>query len=176
MKRLAQFVGPWVVGAVVVLLVLAIPTRSRAATCQADNALLGQLPILTGPTSTDWFNVLGLDFDPTVPPTLTFSAPVVPYPGDSPQALPTSLTSFVVPATEFAGSFKLTFRARDSGVRTITVRIAGKGCVASTVVAMTLPGTSTDAPAAPSPGGLVMILLVALGAAYGLWRRLRTVG
>ncbi len=170
----ALVVGSCVSAAVVALLVLAAPTPSRAATCQADNALLGQLPILTGPTSTDWFNVLGLDFDPTVPPTLTFTAPVVPYPGDSPQVLPPSVTSFVVPSSEFAGSFKLSFRARDTGVRSITVRIVGKRCVASTVVALTLPGTSTDAPAAPPLVGLGLMCVAALGAAYGLWRRTGT--
>ncbi len=171
----APAIGSLVIVLVLAVLTLATPTPSRAATCRADNVLLGQVPVLTGQTSTDWFNVFGFDFDPSLPPTITFGAPVVLYPGETSQGLPPSVTSFVVPTTFFDGSFKLTFRARDSDVRTITARIVGEGCVANTIVQLTLPGTSTDAPATPSLGGLALILLVSLGAAAALWRRLQKV-
>jgi hypothetical protein len=142
--------------------------------CRASYVVLGQIPALTGPTPTDWFNVFGDNFDPSVPATLSFSAPVIPWSVDQPWSVQAPVTSFTMPAKYMSSGFKWTFRAQDGKVQEIHVRITGKACEASTVVDFSPPATSTtrDAPASrdQSPASL-LVLLVALGGALAmLWR------
>ncbi len=142
--------------------------------CQASYVFLGQIPALTGATPTDWFNVFGDNFDPSVPATLTFSVPVIPWTVDQPSSVQSPVTSFTVPAKYIRSGFKWTFRAQDGKVQEIHVRITGKACEASTVVDFSPPATATtqDAPASrdQSPACL-LILLVSLGGALAmLWR------
>jgi hypothetical protein len=142
--------------------------------CQASYVVLGQIPALTGPTPTDWFNVFGDNFDPSVPATLTFSAPVIPWSVEQPTSVQAPVTSFTMPVKYMSSGFKWTFRAQDGKVQEIALRITGKACVASTVVDFSPPATSTvhDAPASrdQSPASL-LILLVSLGGALAmLWR------
>jgi hypothetical protein len=142
--------------------------------CQASYVVLGQIPALTGPTPTDWFNVFGDNFDPSVPATLTFSAPVIPWSVEQPTSVQAPVTSFTVPATYMSSGFKWTFRAQDGTVQEIHVRITGKACDASTVVDLSPPATSTtqDAPASrDQPPASLLILLVSVGGALAmLWR------
>jgi len=142
--------------------------------CRASYVVLGQIPALTGPTPTDWFNVFGDNFDPSVPATLTFSAPVIPWSVEQPTSVQAPVTSFTVPATYMSSGFKWTFRAQDGTVQEIHVRITGKACDASTVVDLSPPATSTtqDAPASrDQPPASLLILLVSVGGALAmLWR------
>ena len=147
-----------------------------ASACQASYVVLGPLPALTGATPTDWFNVFGDNFDPSVPATLTFSAPVIPWSVEEPMSVQAPVTSYTMPAKYMGrGGFKWTFRAQDRKVQEITVRIIGKACEASTVVDFSPPGTSTvsDAPASrdQSPASL-LIQLVSVGGALGMLSRL----
>jgi hypothetical protein len=127
-----------------------------------------------GATPTDWFNVFGDNFDPSVPATLTFSAPVIPWSVEQPMSVQAPVTSYTMPAKYMAGGFKWTFRAQDGKIQEVAVRITGKGCEARTVVDLSPPGTST-VPGAPasrdqSPASL-LILLVSIGGAIAmLWR------
>ena len=143
--------------------------------CRASYVVLGQTPALTGATPTDWFNVFGENVDPSVPATLTFSAPVIPWSVDQPSSVQAPVTSFTMPAKYMGiGGFKWTFRAQDGKVKEITVRVTGKACEASTVVDFSPPATSTtqDAPASrDQPLVSLLILLVSLGGALlMLWR------
>src|SRR5712671_4330749 len=132
---------------------------AAAGACRASFAILGSAPTLTGMTPTDWFNVFGEDVDPTVPATLTFSVPVIPWSIGQSGAEQTAVRTFVIPTKDMAGiptndmaggGFKWTFRAHDLGVQTIGVRISGSGCSASTLVDFSPPATSTADP--PLPG------------------------
>lgn len=137
--------------------------------CSADYVVLGQMPRLTGPTPTDWFNVFGGDFDPAVPATLTFGVPVIPWSIDQPGEVLPAVTTFSMPAADMSTGFKWTFRARDAGVRAIRVRIAGKGCRASTLVDFSPPATSTaDARPVPSEPSPVRPLLLLLAFSCGM--------
>ena len=143
--------------------------------CQASYVVLGQIPALTGPTPTDWFNVFGDNFDPSVPATLTFSAPVIPWSVEQPTSVQSPVTSFTMPAKFMGkGGFKWTFRPQDGKVKEIAVRITGKACEARTEVDLSPPATSTTQEGPPSrdqsPASL-LILLVSLGGALAmLWR------
>jgi hypothetical protein len=141
-----------------------------AGGCRASYLVLGPQIDSTGPASTDWFNVFGEDFDPTVPATLTFSVPVIPWSIGQSGAGQTAVSSFVIPTKDMAGiptndiagsGFKWTFRARDPGVQTIGVRITGSGCSASTLVDFSPPATSTPDPPLPGePSPIVPPLLL----------------
>jgi hypothetical protein len=142
--------------------------------CRASYVVLGQFPALTGATPTNWFNVFGENFDASVPATLTFSAPVIPWSVEQPTSVQSPVTSFTVPAKYMSSGFKWTFRPQDGKVQEIHVRITGKACEASTVVDFLPPATSTSLDAPPSrdqsPASL-LILLVSLGGALAmLWR------
>ena len=148
---------------------------AAAGACRASFAILGSAPTLTGMTPTDWFNVFGEDFDATVPATLTFSVPVIPWSIDQPKAVLPAVTAYAMPAKYMAGGFKWTFRARDPGVKTIDVQIAGSGCQATTVVDFLPPATSSAELAAPKEPSSLAALLLLLSFAGGLlafWRRL----
>jgi hypothetical protein len=136
------------------------PTAASGG-CRASYATLGQAPGLTGPTPTDWFNILGEDFDPTVPATLTFDVPVIPWSIDQPTLVQPALTTFQVPAASMSAGFKWTFRTRDPGVQVIHVDVAGLGCQASTIVDFTPPASSTaDIPTPSEPAPVTPLLLV----------------
>jgi hypothetical protein len=145
-----------------------------ASACQASYVVLGLMPALTGATPTDWFNVFGDNFDPSVPATLTFSAPVIPFSFEDPVSVQAPVTSYTMPAKYMASGFKWTFRAQDGKIQEITVRITGKACDASTVVDFSRPGTSTvpdePAPRDQSPGSLLTLLVSVGGALAMLWR------
>ena len=120
---------------------------NAAARCGASFVVLGQMPALTGATPTDWFNVFGTDFDPSVPPVIAFGTPAIPYSIENPFGVQPAVTTFTVPAQAFDASFKWTFRSRDVSVKTISVAIAGKGCTATTVIDLAPPpSTSTEEP------------------------------
>jgi hypothetical protein len=143
--------------------------------CSASYTILGPMPGLTGATTTDWFNVFGDGFDPSVPATIGFSVPVVPYSVEDPHSVQPAVTSFTMPASDMNISFKWTFRAQDANVQAITVRIAGNACEASTVVDLSPPATST-APDVPPVGGqssgALLVLLVAFcGGTFAAARR-----
>ena len=152
-----------------------------AGGCRASYVVLGPQVDSAGSASTDWFNVFGDDFDPTVPATLTFSVPVIPWSIDQSGAEQTAVTTFVIPTKDMAGiptndtpgsGFKWTFRARDPGVATISVRIAGSGCEASTLVDFSPPATSTadpPLPGEPSSNALLLLLLAFAGSVVGGW-------
>jgi hypothetical protein len=147
-----------------------------AGACRAGSAILGQTPGLTGPTPTDWFNVFGEDFDPTVPATLTFGVPVIPWTVEQPSVVQPAVTAFSMPAQAMSSGFKWTFRARDPGVLTISLRISGEGCQASTLVDFSAPATST-ADGGPGqrdrpPAEPLLLLLSFTGSALALNRRL----
>ncbi|MEA2518627.1 MAG: hypothetical protein QOF49_707 [Chloroflexota bacterium] len=172
------------VGAVALGLVLSgqATTAAAAGPCQADSVVLGQIPGLTGPTPTDWFNVVGQDLDPTVVATVTFDVPVVPWSVEEPSVIQRAVSSFTIPKAYSAESFKWTFRARDPGVQAIHVAVAGRGCEAITRVDFLPPATSTAdlAPdpgdgATPGPGTVLAVafLFALLGANRRLARRLR---
>ena len=145
-----------------------------ASACQASYVVLGLMPALTGATPTDWFNVFGDNFDPSVPATLTFSAPVIPFSFEDPMSVQAPVTSYTMPAKYMTSGFKWTFRAQDGKIQEITVRITGKACDASTVVDLSPPVTATtqDAPASrdQSPGSLLILLVSVGGALAMLWR------
>jgi hypothetical protein len=146
-----------------------------AGACRASFVILGPAPTLTGVTPTDWFNVFGEDFDPTVPATLTFGVPVIPWSIEQPKVVQPAVTAYVMPAKYMAAGFKWTFRARDAGVKTIDVQIAGSGCQATTLVDFSPPATSTAELAAPNETFSLAALLLLLSFAGGLlavWRRL----
>jgi hypothetical protein len=151
-------------------------TAVAAGTCSASFVVLGQIPNMTGPTSTDWFNVFGDDFEPGVTATVTFGVPVIPWSIEHLKEVQPAVTSFVVPAKDMAaGGFKWTFRARDSGVKTIDVQIAGSGCQATTVVDFSPPATSTaelSAPNEPTSFAAILLLLSFAGGLLAFWRRL----
>jgi len=151
-------------------------TAVAASTCSASYVVLGQIPNMTGPTSTDWFNVFGEDFEPSVTATVTFGVQVIPWSIDHLKEVQPAVTTFVVPAGDMAaGGFKWTFRARDPGVKTIDVQIAGSGCQATTLVDFSPPATSTAELAAPNETFSLAALLLLLSFAGGLlavWRRL----
>jgi hypothetical protein len=143
--------------------------------CRASYVVLGQIPSLTGATPTNWVNVFGDNFDPSVPATLTFSAPVIPWSVEDAMSVQAPVTSFTMPAKYMGrGGFKWTFRAQDGKVQEIAVRITGNACEASTVVDFSPPATSTtkDAPASRDQSlASLLILLVSLGGALAtLWR------
>ena len=142
--------------------------------CRASYVVLGQTPALTGATPTDWFNVFGENFDPSVPATLTFSASVIPWSVEDAMSVQAPVTSFTMPVKYMSDGFKWTFRAQDGKVKEITVRITGKACEASTVGDFSPPATSTtqDAPASRDQSPIpLLILLVSLGGALAmLWR------
>ncbi|HEX5822974.1 MAG TPA: hypothetical protein VFY18_00820, partial [Candidatus Limnocylindrales bacterium] len=145
-----------------------------AGSCRADFAILGQAPGLTGATPTDWFNVFGTEFDASVPATLTFGVPVIPWSIDQPTVVQAAVTTFAVPAADMAAGFKWTFRSRDRGVRSISVVVAGLDCQAKTVIKFALPATSTAEPSAPSqplPVGPLALLLAFAGGVSAAWRR-----
>jgi hypothetical protein len=136
--------------------------------CTATYAVLGQMPGLTGPTPTVWFNVIGRDFDPSIPATLTFGVPVIPYSLDDPRVVEPAVTTFSIPAETMSTSFKWTFRAQEADVRTIRVRVAGNGCHTAVVVDLSPPATSTaDAMATPgdglTPGPILLLIALAGG-------------
>jgi hypothetical protein len=146
-----------------------------AGACKASFVILGPAPTLTGMTPTDWFNVFGDDFDPTVPATLTFGVPVIPWSIDQPKVVQPAVTAYVMPAKYMASGFKWTFRARDSGIKTIDVQIAGSGCQATTLVDFSPPATSTAdlaAPKEPSSLAALLLLLSFAGGLLAFWRRL----
>jgi hypothetical protein len=150
-------------------------TAVAAANCQASYVVLGQAATLTGPTSTDWFNVFGEDFDATVPATLTFGVPVIPWSIDQLKTVQPAVTTYVMPAKYMSSGFKWTFRTRDPGVQKINVRIAGQGCEASTLVDFSPPATSTadlPAPSEPSPLTPPVLLLAFAGAVLASWKQL----
>lgn len=151
-------------------------TAVAASTCSASYVVLGQIPNMTGPTSTDWFNVFGDDFAPSVSATVTFGVPVIPWSIDHLKEVQPAVTTFDVPAEDMAaGGFKWTFRARDPGVETIKVRITGSGCEANTVVDFSPPATSTTLPAVPkepSPESALLLLASFAGGLVAAWRRL----
>jgi hypothetical protein len=143
------------------------------STCKASYVVLGQIPNMTGPTSTDWFNVFGDGFDANVPATLTFGVPVIPWSIDHLKEVQPAVTTFVI--EEPGAGFKWTFRARDPHVRTINVRISDSGCEASTLVDFSPPATSTAelaAPKEPSSLAAVLLLLSFAGGLLAVWRRL----
>jgi hypothetical protein len=145
-----------------------------AGACRASFVILGPAPTLTGSTPTDWFNVFGDDFDPTVPATLTFGVPVIPWAIDQPKVVQPAVTVYVMPTKYMAAGFKWTFRARDPGVKAIDVQIAGSGCQATTVVDFSPPATATAELAAPKEPFSLATLLLLLSFAGGLlavWRR-----
>jgi hypothetical protein len=121
------------------------PTPTRAASpCAAGYAILGQTPALTGATPTDWFNVTGENFDPSVVPTMAFSVPVIPWAETNPMIVEAAVTTFTVPGVQDAMlGFKWTFRSAATGIQRISVRVAGKGCAATTLVDFAAPATST---------------------------------
>lgn len=128
--------------------VIASPTPVRAAdTCHAFYVVLGQTPALTGPTPTDWFNVIGEDFDPSAPAVLEFGVPVIAWSLEQPTRVQPATTTFTVPQSAMGTALKWTFRARDAGAGTIDVWIVGGGCEASTTVDFSLGAT------APAPNG-----------------------
>jgi hypothetical protein len=145
-----------------------------ASACQASYVVLGPMPALTGATPTDWFNVFGDNFDPSVPATLTFSAPVIPFSFEDPMSVQAPVTSYTMPAKYMASGFKWTFRAQVGKIQEITVRITGKACDASTVVDFSRPGTSTvpdePAPRDQSPASLLILFVSVGGALAMLWR------
>lgn len=150
---------------------------TAAGTCRADYSILGQAPGLTGPTSTDWFNIFGMDFDPSVPATLTFGVPVIAWSIEQPTVVQPAMTRFVMPAADMSAGFKWTFRSRDPGVQVIGVAIAGLGCQASTLVDFSPPDTSTvelPTPSQPSPVIPLLLLLAFVGGALVTWRWLDT--
>ena len=162
--------------------VTSMPDEAVAAgICRASYVVLGPQIDSTGPASTDWFNVFGEDFDPTVPATLTFSVPVIPWSIGQSGAEQTAVSAFVIPTKDMAGiptndvgggGFKWTFRARDPGVQTIGVRIAGAGCSANTVVDFSPPATSTadpPLPGQPTPFSPLFLLLAFAGAVLVGW-------
>lgn len=143
--------------------------------CSASNVILGQMPALTGPTTTDWFNVFGENFDPSVPATLTFNVSVIPYSVDLPDSVLPPVTSYTMPAKDMGAFFKWTFRARDENVQKISVSISASGCTASTVVDFSPPATSTVL-ASPSvhdqsSAELLILLLAFCGGALTAVRR-----
>lgn len=151
-----------------------------ASACRAWYVVLGPLPVPAGATPTDWFNVFGENVDPSVPATLTFSTPVIPWSIEEPMSVQAPVTSFTMPAKDMGrGGFKWTFRAEDRKVQEIAVRITGKACEASTVVDLSPPATSTvsEAPASrdQSPASL-LILLGSLGGALAMLLRLHSDG
>ena len=145
-----------------------------ASACRAWYVVLGPMPVPPGATPTDWFNVFGENFDPSVPATLTFSAPVIPFSFEDPMSVQVPLTSYTMPAKYMASGFKWTFRALDPKAQEIAVRITGKACEARTVVDFSPPVTATtqDAPASrdQSPGSLLTLLVSVGGALAMLWR------
>jgi hypothetical protein len=153
------------------------PTVRAASTCSAGNAVLGQTPALTGPTPTDWFNVTGEAFAATSRPTMTFSVQVIPWSDPNPMTVAGPVTKFTLPAGQAPDlGFKWTFRAANTGVARITVRISTPRCAAMTVVDFAAPATSTlAAPDDPGHGSARLFILV-LGFGLGglaLWRRTR---
>ena len=143
--------------------------------CRASYVVLGQFPALTGATPTNWFNVFGENFDASVPATLTFSAPVIPWSVEQPTSVQSPVTSFTVPAKYMSSGFKWTFRPQDGKVQEIAVRITGKACEASTVVDFSPPATSTVL-ASPSvhdqsSAELLILLLAFCGGALTAVRR-----
>lgn len=145
--------------------------------CHASYVILGQAPALTGAT-TDWFNVFGEGFDPSVAATLAVSVAVIPWSIERPSSVQPAVTSFTMPAEHMSSGFKWSFRARDEKVPEVHVRITGKQCVASTVVVLSPPDTSTapGVPAGrdPSPVVLLVLLVAAGGGACAMHRRLRS--
>jgi hypothetical protein len=145
-----------------------------ASACQASYVVLGQIPALTNATPTDWFNVFGENFNPSVAATLTFSVPVIPWSGDEPMSVQAPVTSFTMRAEYMASGFKWTFRAQDGTVKEIAVRITGKACEARTVVDLSPPATSTtqEGPRSrdQSPASLLILLVSVGGALAMLWR------
>jgi hypothetical protein len=156
-----------------------------AGPCQADSVVLGQMPGLTGPTPTDWFNVFGQDLDPSVPAVLTFDVPMIPWSLEQPKVVQAAVSTFTIPSAHSTEPFKWTFRARDPGVQAIRVTVAGPGCEAITRIDLSPPATST-AELAPDPGegamlGQATLLALVFGVALlaanrRLARRRRSVG
>ncbi|MDA8202588.1 MAG: hypothetical protein M0Z49_07495 [Chloroflexi bacterium] len=106
--------------------------------CTVDTVVLGTGGTLA-PATTPWFNVIVEYFDSSSPIAVTFSAPVVAWPGTP---LPTGpLTAFSLPN---GGTAKLSFRPADAATSTITVTASGGGCTATSTV-------SLAAPASPAP-------------------------
>lgn len=155
-----------------------VSSVQAASACSAGNAVLGQTPALTGTTPTDWFNVTGEAFAPTSRPTMTFSVPVIPWSDPNPMTVAALVTSFTLPADQAPDlGFKWTFRAANTGVERIAVRISTPGCAAMTVVDFAAPATSTSlaAPGDSRHGSVpVLVLVFAFGlGGVTLWRRTR---
>jgi photosystem II stability/assembly factor-like uncharacterized protein len=98
--------------------------------CTVDTVVLGSGGALA-PATTPWFNVIVEYFDSSSPIAVTFSAPVVAWPGTP---LPTGpLTAFSLPN---GGTTKLSFRPADAATSTITVTASGGGCSATSSVSL----------------------------------------
>ena len=157
-------------------LLLGASTVQAASACSAGNAVLGQTPALTGTTPTGWFNITGEGFASSALPTMTFSVPVIPWTESNPMTVAAPVTTFTLPAGQSPDlGFKWTFRAANTSVQRITVRIAGQGCAATTVVDFAAPATSTAA-AVPDhtdlgPGRLLVLVLAFGVGGFALWRR-----
>ena len=144
-------------------------TANAANGCSADSEVLGQLPALTGPTPTDWFNVFGEGLDPAGTWTVTFIVPVMPWPLPSPLTYdPKKALSSLGMPSDTSGGFKWTVRTRDKGVKSLAIHVTDGTCTASHI-AVLMPDTSTD----PEPRDVPFALLPALiGAALvAMFRR-----
>jgi hypothetical protein len=151
--------------AVATLSVLVPPTTATAAgDCAADSTVLGHLPFLTGPTSTDWFNIFGEGLDPAGTWTVTFSVPVMLWPLPAPLTYdPKQATTSLAMPSNPSGGFKWTVRTRDKGVSSLTFHVTDGTCTAAHVVVL-VPDTATD----PAPPGVPFPILAALiGAGLG---------
>ena len=155
------------------------PARGAEAAqpCVASYVVLGQFGGIGGPTPTDWFNVFGEHFDPSVPARIRFGVPVIPWSIDSPEEPLPPVTEFTVPAESMSAGFKWTFRTRDPGVQSIRVRIVGNGCTATTLVDLSPPDTATAEPtpvptAPPFADVLLAAACVSGLAAWAVPRRL----
>lgn len=139
-------------------------TATAAGACTADSTVLGQLVFLTGPTSTDWFNVFGDGLDPAGTWTVTFSVPVMLWPLPAPLTYdPKQATTSLAMPTNPSGGFKWTVRTRDKGVNSLTIHVTDGTCTAAHVVVL-VPDTATD----PIPAGAPFPILAALiGAGLG---------
>ena len=121
--------------ALVLVAAMAAPVHA-ASPCSVDVAVLGQLTTLTGPTDTDWFNVIDLGFEPSA--VISFDVPVIPYSVEVPTSVMPAATSFPAPPGD-----KGTFRTRDLGIDSVNVSISDGACKASSLVRFGPPPTDT---------------------------------
>jgi hypothetical protein len=126
---------------------IAVETAAADQGCSTSWTLIGQSEGL----DTAWFNVFGDSLDAAVPPTLTFDAPVIPYPLDNSDSVLPAVTSYTLPGDlmDPAGYFKMTFRPAAAGEEQITVTIHGKAIRGDTCEASTIVHPNENAPPQP---------------------------